>query len=71
MIRGLRKKWKQPVSYYFCKGTTSTLTLTNLITDVITAVNEAGFKVRAGPVLGVGELGDRPGRLYVMGYIRL
>lgn len=47
MIRGLRKKWKQPVSYYFCKGSTSTLTLSNLITDVITAINEAGFKVRA------------------------
>lgn len=31
MIRGLRKKWKQPVSYYFCKGTTKTQTLTSLI----------------------------------------
>jgi len=47
MIRGLRKKCKQPVSYYFCKGTTKTQTLTSLIIDIITAINETGLKVRA------------------------
>lgn len=31
MIRGLRKKCKQPVSYYFCKCTRKTQTLTSLI----------------------------------------
>lgn len=24
MLRGIKKKWKQPIAYYFCNGTTKT-----------------------------------------------
>jgi len=47
MIRGVVKKYKQPISYTFCKGTTSSRDLSNQIKNVIQAVHETGLHVVA------------------------
>lgn len=47
MIRGVVKKYKQPIAYSFCKGTTSSHDLTNQLKNVIRAVSETGLRVVA------------------------
>ncbi|CAG4956916.1 unnamed protein product [Colias eurytheme] len=45
MLQGLHKKLKQPIAYYFVKGTISSQSLAVLIKDIIKAVNDSGFTV--------------------------
>jgi len=47
MICGVVKKYKQPISYTFCTGTTSSHDLSNQIKNVIQAVHETGLHVVA------------------------
>ncbi|XP_048515473.1 uncharacterized protein LOC125502030 [Athalia rosae] len=43
MLRGLKYLWKQPIAYVVSHGSVSSNDLTLLITDVITAVIQAGL----------------------------
>ncbi|KAF2891805.1 hypothetical protein ILUMI_14368, partial [Ignelater luminosus] len=45
MLKGICRKWKQPIVFTFCKGTTSTLRLTSLLKDVIRQVKLTGLKI--------------------------
>ena len=45
MVRGVRKKWKQVVAYYFTKNTISTDSLKALIVKIISELQECGFNV--------------------------
>ena len=45
MLRG--KKWKQPITYYFCNGTTKTDRLVLYIKQVISNVMSTGLKIVA------------------------
>ncbi|KAF2890394.1 hypothetical protein ILUMI_15779 [Ignelater luminosus] len=45
MLRGICRKWKQPIVFTFCKGTTSTPRLTSLLMDVILQVKLTGLKI--------------------------
>lgn len=45
LIRGINKKWKQPVAYYFCQSTTKTPQLVKCITEVIEEIQKTGLKV--------------------------
>jgi len=47
MLRGLRKKFKQPIAYYFCSGTTKTEDFVCYIKEVISAVQTTGLKIKA------------------------
>lgn len=47
MIRGIVKKWKQPIAYYFCKGTTKTNYLKQCITQIVKAVFSTGLEIIA------------------------
>jgi len=47
MIRGIRKKYKQPIAYYYCQGTTKTPDLAVCIKEVISAIQTTGLKIRA------------------------
>jgi len=47
MLRGLRKKFKQPIAYYFCSGTTKTEDLVCYIKEIISAVQTTGLKIKA------------------------
>lgn len=47
MVRGIVKKYKQPVAYTFCSSTTKTIVLKNLIKDIVTEVQNCGLKVVA------------------------
>jgi hypothetical protein len=47
MVRGLRKKWKQPVAYYFTRGSTKAEMLTDFLEEVIDACQNAGLEVVA------------------------
>lgn len=47
MLRGLRKKFKQPIAYYFCCGTTKTEDLVSYIKEIICAVQTTGLKIKA------------------------
>lgn len=47
MIKGIRRKYKQPVAYYYCRGTTTTPNLVLCIKEIIEAVQTTGLKVRA------------------------
>lgn len=47
MVRGVVKKFKQPISYSFCAGTTKTLELKAMIKNVIEAVEATNLKVVA------------------------
>ena len=38
MVRGVRKSFKQPVTYYFMRDTIKTKDLTTILSEVITAV---------------------------------
>lgn len=43
MATGVVEKWKQPISYYFCEGTTSAATLKKKLKEIIEKVSEAGL----------------------------
>ncbi|KAF0746755.1 THAP-type domain-containing protein [Aphis craccivora] len=47
MIRGVIKKYKQPISCTFCKSTTSSHDLANQIRNVLKAVQSTGLKIVA------------------------
>lgn len=47
MIKGVVKKYKQPVSYTFCKSTTSSHDLANQIRNIIRAIQSTGLKIIA------------------------
>lgn len=47
MVRGVIKKYKQPIAYSFCKGTTSSIELKIQIKDVISKLQAMGFNVLA------------------------
>jgi len=47
MLRGIKKKWKQPIAYYFHKGTTKTKYLSQCIKDVVKAINSTGLQIVA------------------------
>jgi len=45
MVRGIRRKWKQPIAYYFCQSATKTPQLIKCIEEVVTAVQTTGLKI--------------------------
>ena len=45
MVRGIRKKWKQVVAYYFTKNTISADNLKQLIVHIIAQLQEGRFDV--------------------------
>nr|XP_049704773.1 uncharacterized protein LOC126056285 [Helicoverpa armigera] len=45
MVRGIFKKYKQPVAYTFCAGSTNTISLKNQIKIIVTKILETGLKV--------------------------
>lgn len=45
MLRGIRKKWKQPFSFYFVYRTMKSVTLSNKIVEMIRAARNIGLKV--------------------------
>ncbi|XP_063226617.1 uncharacterized protein LOC134533179 isoform X1 [Bacillus rossius redtenbacheri] len=45
MVRGLKKRWKQPIAFAFIEGSTKTTDLVRCIKDVVTAVQQTGLKV--------------------------
>lgn len=47
MVRGVIKKFKQPISYTFCKSTTNSHDLADQIRKVIQAVTSCGLKIVA------------------------
>lgn len=47
MVKSITKKYKQPISYSFCKSTTNKYDLMNQIRNVIKAVTSTGLKVIA------------------------
>ncbi|PNF39995.1 hypothetical protein B7P43_G15587, partial [Cryptotermes secundus] len=47
MIRGLRRKWKQPVAYYFTRGSTKAEMVVQYLKEVLDACQNAGLKVVA------------------------
>jgi hypothetical protein len=67
MIRGLRKRWKQPVAYYLTCGSTKGEMLLDFLMEILDACHNAGLvvvatvcdmgasNVRALKLLGVSE----------------
>ena len=47
MVRGIHRKWKQPVCFTFCEGTTSTAHLVRMLKNVIRQVRTTGLKIVA------------------------
>ena len=47
MLRGLRKRWKQPVAYYLVHGSTKCEMLINLLKEVLDVCHDAGLEVVA------------------------
>ncbi|KAH1021550.1 hypothetical protein HUJ04_011049 [Dendroctonus ponderosae] len=47
LIKGIRKKWRQPICFTFCEGTTKTAALVNLIKYVVRSVCETGLTIVA------------------------
>lgn len=47
MVRGIFKKYKQPMAYYFCSGSTKTINLKKQIEEIILKLQETGLKVVA------------------------
>jgi len=47
MIRGIYKKYKQPICFYFIKGTTKSQELVRCIKDVILNVHNTGLNIVA------------------------
>jgi hypothetical protein len=47
MLRGLRKKWKQPVAYYLVRGSAKGQMLVKFLEEVLGACHDAGLEVVA------------------------
>lgn len=47
MLRGIKKKWKQPIAYYFFNGTTKTNCLVMCIKQVISSFLTTSFQIIA------------------------
>ncbi len=47
MLRGLHKKWKQPVAYYFVQTSMECAVLMKIIKELITRITAAGFNIVA------------------------
>lgn len=47
MLRGIMKKWKQPVAYNFCNATTSAADIVRLYKDIVTKCYDVGLTVVA------------------------
>jgi hypothetical protein len=47
MVRGLHRKWKQPVAYYFIRGSTKANLLVRFLNEVLGACQNAGIHVVA------------------------
>ena len=47
MVRGLHRKWKQPVAYYFIRGSTKADLLERFLKEVLGACQDAGLRVVA------------------------
>jgi len=47
MVRGITKKYKQPIAYFFCQGSTNNHRLSKIIKDVICEVYSTGLHVVA------------------------
>jgi len=47
MLRGLRKRWKQPVAYYLIHGSTKGEMLVNFLMEVLDACHNAGLEIVA------------------------
>ncbi|ERL91043.1 hypothetical protein D910_08385 [Dendroctonus ponderosae] len=47
LLKGIRKKWKQPICFTFCEGSTQTADLINLIKSVVRKVRETGLSIVA------------------------
>lgn len=45
LLRGINRKWKQAVAYYFCQSTTKTPQLVKCIKEVITAIQSTGLQL--------------------------
>ncbi|KAH9642697.1 hypothetical protein HF086_014394 [Spodoptera exigua] len=45
MLQGIRAKFKQPVAFYFVKGTVSSQKLAVLIKEIITVIESTGFNI--------------------------
>ncbi|XP_022830991.1 uncharacterized protein LOC111359629 [Spodoptera litura] len=43
MLRGLCSNWKQPICYYFCEGTTSTIEVKRIVQEVVAKVANSGL----------------------------
>ncbi|CAH2990766.1 unnamed protein product [Chilo suppressalis] len=43
MLRGAVHKWQQPITFFFCKGATSSYQLKKIMKDLVTAVSNAGL----------------------------
>jgi hypothetical protein len=47
MVHGLRRKWKQPVAYYFSRESTKAEMIVQLLSVVLVAYQNAGLQVVA------------------------
>ncbi|KAF2903779.1 hypothetical protein ILUMI_02385 [Ignelater luminosus] len=47
MVRGIRKFWKQTIAYYFTAHSISTISLKNIIVEIISNLQQIGLKVVA------------------------
>lgn len=43
MLKGLCSKWRQPICFYFCEGTTAAATIVRILKEVVTRVSESGL----------------------------
>jgi hypothetical protein len=47
MVCGLRRKWKQPVAYYFSRGSTKAEIIVQILSEILDACQDAGLQVVA------------------------
>lgn len=47
MLRGVTKKWKQPILYHFVKGAAKATIIMKTVKDIIRAAKNSGFTVLA------------------------
>lgn len=47
LVKGIRKKWKKPLVYTFCQGTTRTVDLIRIVINIIKECQKAGLKIVA------------------------
>lgn len=45
MLQGIRAKFKQPIAFYFVKGTVSYQKLASIIKEIIMVVEDTGFNI--------------------------